>query len=76
MTERQRLVYEFIQMFIKIKGFAPSYAEIAQGLKMTSKSNIHRHVHTLKSQGLLKLQPHLVRSMKVIDNTISMVSKL
>ena len=47
MTERQRLVYEFIQAFIKIKGFAPSYAEIAQGLKMTSKSNIHRHVHTL-----------------------------
>ncbi len=76
MTERQRLVYDFIQMFMKIKGFAPSYTEIAQGLKMTSKSNIHRHVHTLKSYGLLKVQPHLVRSMKIVDRSIAMVSKL
>jgi repressor LexA len=75
MTERQRLVYDFIQAFMKIKGFAPSYAEIAQGLKMTSKSNIHRHVHTLKSYGLLKVQPYLVRSMKIIDKSINMVSK-
>lgn len=76
MTERQRLVYDFIQMFIKRRGFAPSYAEIAEGLKMTSKSNIHRHIHTLKSYGLLKLQPHLVRSMKIVDRSIAMVSKL
>jgi len=68
MTERQRLVYDFIQMFIKRRGFAPSYAEIAEGL--------HRHIHTLKSYGLLKLQPHLVRSMKIVDRSIAMVAKL
>ena len=40
MTERQKMVLDFITTFIKMKGFAPSYAEIARGLNMTSKSNI------------------------------------
>jgi repressor LexA len=76
MTEKQKLVYDFIQMFLKLKGFAPSYSEIAQGLGMTSKSNIHRHVHTLREKGLLQIRPHMVRSMKVIDNSVKHVVKL
>jgi repressor LexA len=76
MTEKQKLVYDFIQMFLKLKGFAPSYSEIAQGLGMTSKSNIHRHVHTLREKGLLQIRPHMVRSMKVIDNSVKHVVNL
>jgi repressor LexA len=76
MTEKQKLVYDFIQMFLKLKGFAPSYSEIAQGLGMTSKSNIHRHVHTLREKGLLQIKPHMVRSMKVIDNSVKHVVNL
>ena len=76
MTETQKLVYDFIQMFLKLKGFAPSYSEIAQGLGMTSKSNIHRHVHTLREKGLLQIKPHMVRSMKVIDNSVKHVVNL
>jgi repressor LexA len=76
MTEKQKLVYDFIQMFLKLKGFAPSYSEIAQGLGMTSKSNIHRHIHTLREKGLLQIKPHMVRSMKVIDNSVKHVVNL
>lgn len=76
MTEKQKLVYDFIQMFLKLKGFAPSYSEIAQGLGLTSKSNIHRHVHTLREKGLLQIKPHMVRSMKVIDNSVKHVVNL
>lgn len=76
MTEKQKLVYDFIQTFIKMKGFSPSYSEIAQGLGMRSKSNIHRHIHTLKERGLLQLKPHMIRSMKVVDNTVKHVINL
>jgi repressor LexA len=76
MTEKQKLVLDFIQTFIKMRGFPPSYAEIAQGLGMRSKSNIHRHVHTLREKGLIQVKPHMVRSLKVIDNTVNELVRL
>jgi len=76
MTERQKLVLDFIQTFVKMRGFAPSYSEIAQGLGMRSKSNIHRLVHVLEERGLLQIKPHMVRSLKVVDNTVKEVVRL
>jgi repressor LexA len=73
MTEKQKLVYDFIQTFIKMRGFSPSYFEIAQGLGMKSKSNIHRHVHCLRERGLIQIKPHMIRSMMVIDKSVKHV---
>ena len=76
MTERQKLVLDFIQTFVKVRGYAPSYSEIAQGLGMKSKSNIHRLVHVLEERGLLQIKPHMVRSLKVVDNSVKEVVRL
>ncbi len=76
MTERQKMVLDFIQTFIKMKGFAPSYNEVAKGLGMKSKSNIHRIVHVLRSRGLLQVKPHMIRSLKVVDNTVKELASL
>lgn len=76
MTERQKMVLDFIELYIKMKGFPPSYMDIATGLNLRSKSNIHRLVHELKNKGLLQIKPHMVRSLKVIDKTVQEVVKL
>ena len=76
MTKKQKLVYDFIQAFIRTHGFAPSYTEIAKGLELRSKSNIHRLVHNLKDKGLIKINPHMVRSIKVIDATVREMAAL
>jgi repressor LexA len=76
MTERQKMVLEFIELYIKMKGFPPSYMDIATGLNLRSKSNIHRLVHDLKDKGLLQIKPHMVRSIKVVDKTVKEVIKL
>jgi repressor LexA len=76
MTERQKLVLDFIHTFVKMRGFSPSYSEIAQGLGMSSKSNIHRLVHVLQERGLLQIKPYTVRSLKVVDNSVSELVKL
>jgi len=75
-SEKQKQVYEFIKQFMRLRGFTPSYAEIAQGLGMTSKSNIHRHVHALKERGLLKVHPHRCRSLMLIDNSVKTILSL
>ena len=70
MTERQMEVLQYIEDFIAVKGFSPSYGDIATGLNLKSKANIHRIVHRLKDMGFLKLDPHKVRSVETIDRTV------
>jgi len=70
MTERQMEVLQYIEDFIAVKGFSPSYGDIATGLNLKSKANIHRIVHRLKDMGFLKLDPHKVRSVETLDRTV------
>jgi repressor LexA len=76
MTPKQKLVLDFIKTYVEIKGFAPSYANIATGLSLKSKSNIHRIVHELRKQGLLDVKPHLFRSITVKERTLDEVASL
>jgi SOS-response transcriptional repressor LexA len=50
--------------------------DIATGLNLKSKANIHRLVHRLKEQGFLKLDPHKVRSVTPIDKTVEKMTSL
>lgn len=76
MTNRQQLVLDFIQTYIKMKGFAPSMQDIATGLGLKSRSNIHRVIHDLRRQGHLRLNPHKVRTVKIVDKTVKEVAAL
>jgi SOS-response transcriptional repressor LexA len=76
LTAQQRKVYEFIVAFQQIRKITPSYSEIAAGLNLKSKSNIWRLVHELKERKLIKIQPHIARSISVTDNDIKEVSAL
>jgi len=69
-TERQRAVLEFIQTYIKMKGFAPSMQDIASGMGLKSRSNIHRIIPSLEEKGLLVTTPHKVRTMKLRDRSV------
>lgn len=74
-TEAQVKVLEFITAYMKVKGYAPSYMNIAQGLGLKSKSNIHRLVHELRIRGLIKLNPYKIRSLK-LDSSVNSIVKL
>ena len=65
LTEQQRMVLEFIKLFIDIKGFSPCLQEIATGLNMKSRSNIHRIVHYLKDRKHLTVDPLKARSLRL-----------
>lgn len=76
MSPKQKIALEFIKAYMEVKGYAPSYRNIAEGLGIKSKSNVHRLVHALKSQGLLDLDPHKIRSLRVVDKSVEKVSSL
>jgi repressor LexA len=70
MTERQKLVLEFIKTYWDMKGHAPSMQDIATGLGMKSRSNIHRIIHDLRKNGYLRLKPTQARTLKVMDRSV------
>lgn len=55
MTSRQQMVLDFIRIYMEEKRVSPTLQNIAEGLGMRSRSNIHRIVHSLKKMGHLKV---------------------
>jgi repressor LexA len=70
LTDRQRRVLEFIQTYIKMKGFAPSMQDVATGMGLKSRSNIHRIVRYLEDNGLLTTVPHKFRTIKLRERSV------
>jgi repressor LexA len=76
MTERRKLVLEFIRAYVKLHGVSPSYEVIAKGIGLNSKSNIHRIVHRLKADGHLVTKPYKFHAIKLVDTSAKEVMRL
>ena len=76
MTDRRKLVLEFIRAYVKLHGVSPSYEVIAKGIGLNSKSNIHRIVHRLKADGHLVTKPYKFHAIKLVDTTAQAMMKL
>jgi SOS-response transcriptional repressor LexA len=55
---------DVIRAFKRIRGFAPTLQELATGMGLRSRSNMHRIVKELVSKGLLSKKPLLARTIK------------
>ena len=76
MTDRRKLVLEFIRAYVKLHGVSPSYEVIAKGIGLKSKSNIHRIVHRLKTDGHIVTKPYKFHAIKLADTSVRAVMSL
>lgn len=67
LTERAKSVLAFIDAYTEEKGWAPSFEEIAVGMGMKSRSNIHRVAKKLKELGLVSMMGKQARSTKLTE---------
>ena len=70
LTERQNAVAECIIAYQSEHGMSPTMQEIADRLNV-SKVTVHEHVSAMERRGFLIRQPHLSRSIVLIDNRIT-----
>jgi len=75
-TKKSVMVLEFIRQYILVHGFPPSFDDIARGLQLKSRSNIHRLVHKLRKEGHLSLKAKKFRSIQLTDRSVDQVSAL
>ena len=66
LTRRQRQVYDFIDSFVRNKGYSPSFEEIGQGLGLNSLATVHKHISNLEKKGVLKRDYNRSRSIDVV----------
>jgi hypothetical protein len=76
MQPKHQLVFDFIKAYMRLHGVAPSYAVIAKGIGLKSKSNIHRIVHKLEDEGLVTVKPYKFNSIKIRDRSVREMASL
>ncbi|MCL6480385.1 MAG: transcriptional repressor LexA [Firmicutes bacterium] len=67
LTRRQKEVLDFLVSFQNKHRYAPSYEEIARGLKLTSLATVHKHVTTLERKGYIRRGYNQSRSIEILQ---------
>ncbi len=65
LTRKQREVYNYINGYIKRKGYAPSLEEIGMGLGLSSLATVHKHLKNLESKGVIERKWNKGRSIEL-----------
>ncbi|MBU2491251.1 MAG: transcriptional repressor LexA [Bacteroidetes bacterium] len=75
LTEKQQDILNFIQEFIELNNYSPSYREIGKHFGIASTFGVKRHIDALIKKGCLNSESNFSRTLSVINNN-SMVSKI
>ena len=67
LTSGQHRTLDFIRRYISQKGFAPTLAEIAKGLGVSSKGSVHRQVQALADAGYIELVAGRKRGIQLTE---------
>lgn len=65
---RQREVMTLIVQLTEEHGYPPTLAELAKAMGLRNRMTVHQHVVALKKKGLVKWEPGLNRSLRVIGD--------
>lgn len=65
LTKRQSEILEYIVGYVRDRGYAPSYREIANELGISSTGTVHEHIKNLESKGYLSSEGDGGRTIEV-----------
>jgi hypothetical protein len=65
-TKKQKGLLDFIENFISVQGYSPSYREIMHGLQYNSVATVALHVNNLIKRGHLQKRDYSARSLEVV----------
>ena len=66
-TPKQKQVLEFIEKYLEVNGYAPSYREIADHFGFSSVATVAEHIENLKLKGYLSTEESGYRALKPIE---------
>ncbi len=75
-TKKQKELLEFIQSFIGVHGYSPSYREIMNGLNYNSVATVALHISNLVKRGHLIKRDNSARSLEPVSTNDDTSSSL
>ena len=70
LTDRQRVVYEFIRDKIRNRGYGPTVREIGDQFNISSPNGVMCHLKALEKKGLITREPNMSRAIQLAAEPI------
>lgn len=65
---RQKEVVRLIAELTEEHGYPPTLAELAKSMGLRNRMTVHQHVAALKKKGIVRWEPGLNRSLRLVDS--------
>ncbi len=75
LTNKQKLILEFIKEQQLIKGYPPSVREICEHVSLKSTSTVHSHLKTLEELGYIRRDPTKPRAIEILSDNNSNINQ-
>jgi repressor LexA len=70
-TDRQQEILDFIQEFVNLKGFPPSFREIGKQFNISSTFGVKRHIDALVKKGFISNESKTSRTIKILNEVLN-----
>ncbi len=67
LTKRQREMLDFIEGFVRFRGYSPSFEEIADHFGYRSLATVHEHLSNLQAKGYIRKNYNESRSIELVQ---------
>ncbi len=68
LTKRQREILDFVEEFLRDRGYSPSFEEIAEHFGYRSLATVHEHLSNLQQKGYIRKNYNESRSIELADS--------
>lgn len=69
LTEKQKMIYNYLKETIRTKGYPPSVREICAATGLKSTSTVHVHLENLEKKGYIRRETFKNRSIEILENS-------
>jgi len=66
LTERQRMIFNFITQCVQERGFPPTVNEIQGEFSFKSPTGVVNHLRAIEIKGYVKIYPHMARGIELL----------
>jgi repressor LexA len=70
LTRRQREILDFIEGFVRFRGYSPSFEEIAENFGYRSLATVHEHLCNLQAKGYIRKNYNESRSIELVESEL------
>ncbi|MFQ6675352.1 MAG: transcriptional repressor LexA [Fidelibacterota bacterium] len=65
LTKRQKEIVEYLRRYLRARGYAPTFDEIARQFGFRSKGTVYKHIKALQRKGLVRHEWNRTRSLEL-----------